>query len=68
MEANGKRLVLTYDEKGLTIAGEGVPAQLAVWMLETAKASIISNAGKRPAWIKGLDLGPLGRDLLKERR
>ena len=58
---NGTKLVLTYDGKELTIHGEGVPASLAVWMLETAKVSLITRAGKRRTTlnIEGLDLSPL---------
>lgn len=57
---NGTRLTLIYDANGLTIHGEGVPASLAIWMLETAKVNLITGAGKRrPFNIEGLDLGPL---------
>ncbi len=57
---NGTKLVLTYDAQGLTIHGEGVPAQLAIWMLETAKVSLITGAGKRRSFnVEGLDLSPL---------
>ncbi len=59
---NGTKLILTYDGKGLTIHGEGIPAQLAIWMLETAKVSLITGAGKRRSFnIEGLDLSPLDR-------
>ncbi len=53
------KLVLTYNGQGLTIHGEGVPAALAVWMLETAKVSLITKAGKQVPTIEGLDLSPL---------
>lgn len=57
---NGAKLILTYDANGLTIHGEGIPAQLAIWMLETAKVSLITGAGKRREFnIEGLDLKPL---------
>ncbi len=53
-------MILTYDGNGLTIHGEGVPAQLAIWMLETVKVSLITGAGKRRSFnIEGLDLSPL---------
>lgn len=59
---NGTRLTLTYDAAGLTIHGDGVPASLAIWMLETAKVKLIMGAGKRRAFnIEGLDLRPLDR-------
>lgn len=57
---NGTKLVLTYDGKDLTVHGEGVPMQLAIWMLETAKVSLITGSGKRRRFnIEGLDLRPL---------
>ncbi len=60
MKANGTRLILTYDGQELKIRGEGVPAALAIWMLETAKVTLITGAGKRPTFnIEGLDLSPL---------
>ena len=63
---NGTRLILTYDGAGLTIHGEGVPAHLAIWMLETAKVSIITGGGKRRGFnIEGLDLSPLNPRKLK---
>ena len=59
-EANGTRLILTYDGKELKIHGGGVPMQLAIWMLESAKVSLLTGAGKhRPLDIQGLDLSPL---------
>lgn len=59
-QENGNRLVLTYDGAGLTVHGEGVPADRAIWMLETAKAGLISGAGKRRGFnVEGLDLSPL---------
>ncbi len=58
--SNGARLILSYDGKDLQIQGGGTPASLAVWMLEAAKASIISGAGRpHGTQIKGLDLSPL---------
>ncbi len=60
-EGRHAKLVLTYDGQGLTIHGEGIPAALAIWMLETAKVSMIMKAGKRvpDLNIEGLDLSPL---------
>ncbi len=61
MDENGTKLVLVYDGRNLKIHGEGVPASLAVGMLETAKVSIITGAGRqrRDIKIEGLDLSPL---------
>ncbi len=58
---NGTRITLVYDAKGeLTISAPGVPAAMAIWMLESAKVNIITGGGKRRSIkIEGLDLSPL---------